>query len=190
MDTEIKGTSAGSDQKVAFSCSRCGHRWSSKNHRKIPKSCPACRSSVWMKNYDRKHCERCDHTWLSGNERPKRCPACATYNWDIPRTVYDCFKCGYSWNPKRDGPPKRCPKCSSSAWTEKSGVKRMPKQTAKRKKGYLHTLDKHELDDIVQRYDNGDSCLEIAIATGFAYNVVFSAILGRYPGERSEIRLS
>ena len=79
--SDFTGTSG-----ALYTCSLCGHRWVSRKDDGIPKSCPKCRSTVWMKDYLRCVCLRCGHKWGTARGRPKRCPRCHSVRWDIPDT--------------------------------------------------------------------------------------------------------
>jgi DNA-directed RNA polymerase subunit RPC12/RpoP len=67
-----------------YTCSLCGHRWVSRKDDGLPKSCPKCRSTVWMKEYLRCKCLRCGHEWGTARGHPKKCPKCHSIKWDVP----------------------------------------------------------------------------------------------------------
>lgn len=67
-----------------YICSRCSHRWVARKKGGLPKNCPKCRSTVWMKDYHICKCYRCNHKWGTVNEEPKRCPKCHSTKWAVP----------------------------------------------------------------------------------------------------------
>jgi len=70
-----------------MTCSRCSHKWAIRKRGDIPKNCPKCRSTLWMKNYHVYTCMKCQHEWGTANECPQRCPKCHTSKWNSPTTV-------------------------------------------------------------------------------------------------------
>lgn len=67
-----------------LTCSRCAHKWAIRKKGDLPKNCPKCRSTLWMKNYHVYTCMKCEHSWGTANESPQRCPKCHTSKWNTP----------------------------------------------------------------------------------------------------------
>ncbi|MCQ2079794.1 MAG: hypothetical protein MJZ38_07060 [archaeon] len=67
-----------------MTCSRCAYKWAIRKRGDIPKNCPKCRSTLWMKEYHNYTCARCEHTWGTANDSPQRCPKCHTSKWNVP----------------------------------------------------------------------------------------------------------
>lgn len=65
-------------------CSRCNHKWAVRKKGTLPKNCPKCRSTLWLKKYYRYTCMKCNHTWGTANDSPQRCPKCHTSKWNSP----------------------------------------------------------------------------------------------------------
>ncbi len=65
-------------------CSRCNHKWAIRKKGTLPKNCPKCRSTLWLKKYYRYTCLRCNHEWGTANDAPIRCPKCHTSRWNSP----------------------------------------------------------------------------------------------------------
>lgn len=72
-----------------MTCSRCSHKWAIRKRGDLPKNCPRCRSTLWMKNYHVYTCLKCEHSWGTANECPMRCPKCHTSKWNTPVVVND-----------------------------------------------------------------------------------------------------
>lgn len=72
---------------TVMTCSRCSHKWAIRKRGDIPKNCPKCRSTLWMKNYHVYTCMKCQHEWGTANEHPQRCPKCHTSKWNSPVSV-------------------------------------------------------------------------------------------------------
>lgn len=177
-DSMANGQSEGyRDENGDFVCSRCSYHWKSRKKGILPKSCPSCRSTVWMKPYEKRFCERCGHEWGSSSESPRRCPLCGTYRWADTPTVYSCIRCGYKWNAKRSWPPKRCPSCRATTWNteivEVRNKKRLVSTTS--------AVSSDVRDDVSARYARGSSCTSISIAMGLSFNLVYTIIRSEYP---------
>ncbi len=67
-----------------LTCSRCAYKWALRKRGALPKNCPKCRSTLWMKNYHVYECMKCNHRWGTANENPLRCPKCHTSKWNTP----------------------------------------------------------------------------------------------------------
>ena len=67
-------------------CSRCNHKWAIRKRDTLPKNCPKCRSTLWLKKYYRYTCMKCNHEWGTANDSPQRCPKCHTSKWNTPPT--------------------------------------------------------------------------------------------------------
>ena len=67
-----------------LTCSRCSYKWALRKKNALPKNCPKCRSTLWMKNYHVYECMKCSHKWGTANENPLRCPKCHTSKWNSP----------------------------------------------------------------------------------------------------------
>ncbi len=67
-------------------CSRCSHKWAIRKREALPKNCPKCRSTLWLKKYYRYTCMKCNHEWGTANDSPQRCPKCHTSKWNTPPT--------------------------------------------------------------------------------------------------------
>jgi len=150
----------------------------------LPKNCPSCRSTVWMKPFENLTCTRCGHEWRSTDDSPRRCPSCGTYRWNDVPTVYNCVKCDHSWNAKRDWPPKRCPLCRSTTWryrAEESEKNR--KAERKSKSSCVMSLSPEEQESIISRYSNGESCTKISLSMGIPFSVVFSVVNNTYTSD-------
>lgn len=156
-------------------CNRCGYHWSPRNPDKMPRSCPSCRSVVWMKKYDTKDCKRCGHQWSSTDEAPKRCPACGTYKWDESPISYQCTKCRYKWNSKREWSPKRCPNCRSTTWMN-TPPKKEEKPEKESKRTYATVVSEEEIQKVIDLYDKGQSCTKISMSSGIPFSIVYEII--------------
>lgn len=69
-----------------LTCSRCSYKWALRKRGALPKNCPKCRSTLWMKNYHVYTCMKCSYSWGTANENPLRCPKCHTSKWSVPPT--------------------------------------------------------------------------------------------------------
>lgn len=172
-----------------LSCSRCSYKWVPRNQEKTPRSCPSCRSMVWMKKYGIKDCRRCGHQWSSADENPKRCPSCGTYKWDDVPTSYNCSKCRYRWNSKRDWPPKRCPRCRSTTWMVNQ-VAYEPKKIEDEndtKRNYALTVSKQRIDYVVRSYNEGRTCTNISLTSGIPFSIVYDIVMDNCSNDRPRI---
>ncbi len=171
-DSESRNT----DRATSLRCLRCFHEWSPRGNGKLPKSCPSCRSTIWMKGSHRRNCKRCHHEWESTDDSPKRCPACGTYRWDDAPTVHECNKCHYSWNAKREWPPKRCPNCRSTRWAiSPTGIREKEEKAAKRPSAVK--LNEKRSESIIRYYREGQTCTKISLKTGIPFNIVYEIVL-------------
>ena len=91
-----------------YTCSHCSYTWVARKKDGIPKSCPRCRSTVWMKECYVCNCVKCKHTWETSSQRPKRCPKCHSTKWDVPIAERKA-NCGVSRNtgPRMDDGMKK-----------------------------------------------------------------------------------
>lgn len=167
-----------------YVCSRCSHTWVARKKDGLPKNCPKCRSTVWMRDYHICKCARCGHQWGTVDEDPKRCPKCGTNRWNKSPTMYTCQKCSYNWASKRDWKPKRCPRCRSTKWdapsrdeVSRTKPRRVPKSG----------LDVHTKAELVQRYKSGASCTQVAISTGVSFSDVYAAVRENSPNEHVRV---
>ncbi len=120
-----------------YTCSRCTHRWVARKKDGIPKNCPRCRSTVWMKDYRIFRCLRCDHSWGTAKGEPKRCPRCHSVRWNTP-------------------------------------VKETSSRSRSRQ--MLHSVDPEAAKEVMERYADGQTCTEIAIATGLSFGDVYAIV--------------
>ncbi len=67
-------------------CSRCDHKWAIRKRGALPRNCPKCRSTLWLKKYYTYTCLKCNHEWGTANDSPERCPKCHTSKWNSPPT--------------------------------------------------------------------------------------------------------
>ena len=93
-------------------CRVCGHIWRTRSG-SVPKTCPACRSSLWNRDdIQEKRCYRCGHVWHSSLDNPARCPSCKSKVWYREILAVTCKKCGSRWeSPLKNGYDVTCPKC-------------------------------------------------------------------------------
>lgn len=173
------------DGSIFFFCSMCRCYWKPRNEKKMPRSCPSCRSTVWMKPYQKKTCVRCGHVWGTTHAETKRCPACGTYRWNEAAKEYHCFRCDNVWNAKRDGVPKRCPKCNSTKWQLQilEGVSEGEGNNSR----IAVDLDPEIKNEIMKRYGKGTSCMKIAIDMKLSFSTVFNVIARDVPVNRIRI---
>ena len=163
-----------------YVCSRCSYHWKPRKTDGIPRNCPSCRSTVWMKPYDLKTCTRCGYEWGSGSENPLRCPNCGTHHWNEPVRNYSCLRCGHSWTPKRAGAPKRCPKCRSLVWNEeRTGKSKL--ETAS--KASVSDLDEQTVTKVLYLYSQEWTCTRIAIELCLSFGKVFEIIRANTVGQ-------
>ena len=169
-----------------YVCSRCSYHWQPRKPDVVPKNCPSCRSTVWMKPFDMKTCARCGYQWGSTSSDPRRCPGCGTYHWDEAPQTYQCLRCDHRWTAKRAWPPKRCPKCRSDTWNvEKREPPEAPEPELKRQAAT--EVDGEVSKAILSRYRDGESCTNIAIATGIPFSTVYQVVRGSSPGRSIRI---
>ncbi len=166
-----------------YVCSRCAHTWVARKKDGLPKNCPKCRSTVWMKDYHICKCARCGHQWGTVDPAPKRCPECGTNRWDRAQTMYSCQRCSYAWASKRAWKPKRCPRCRSTRW-EVPAAQQPPRSRRRRAKGVPSEAPRSDLTD---GYLAGQTVTQIAMATGTAFSEVYAAVREAFPGERIRI---
>ena len=180
-ETRSKGRFQDVDVPKYFVCSRCSYHWKPRKDDGIPRNCPSCRSTVWMKPFELKTCSRCGYEWGSTSEDPRRCPSCGTYRWNEIPTTYSCLRCEHSWTAKRDWPPKRCPKCRSVAWnTEKREQSRNDFHIDAKKSS--QSVTNQELVKIITvEYRKGKSCTMIAVDNGIPFSIVYTAVRDEYP---------
>ena len=150
-------------------CARCSYEWIPRKDQ-LPKRCPKCRSIKWNDPHLRVTCLRCGHTWNSHNGAPKRCPSCGTHQWNTPPRSYTCKRCGYSWNAKGTKVPRKCPLCSSKDWASEREVD-------------IHRISPQmeEVDSVLEglimgEYRKGRTCVDISIAQGIPYSLVFEIV--------------
>jgi len=160
----------------ALFCCRCSYSWRPRNIHNLPKNCPSCRSTVWMKPFECMLCTRCGHEWKSTSDEPRRCPLCGTYKWNEVPTVHHCIKCNHNWNAKRDWSPKRCPSCRSTTWKYREEEKGS-KKDKKVKANYMGVITEEEIKHILDRYARGDSCTKISLTSGIPFSIVYNIIL-------------
>jgi len=168
-----------------YVCSRCSYHWKPRKTDSVPRNCPSCRSTIWMKPFELKTCARCNYEWGSTSEDPRRCPSCGTYHWnEVPRT-YDCLRCSHKWTAKRDWPPKRCPKCRSTSWnTEKKSIQKAEVLESKRS---TSVNDDELTRSILDAYKKGETCTQIAVRTSVPFSVIFNIL--RENNKNSSIRI-
>jgi Primosomal protein N'' (replication factor Y) - superfamily II helicase len=170
-----KSKASEKDETGALFCCRCSYSWKPRSIQNLPKNCPSCRSTVWMKPFEYLLCTRCGHEWKSTSDEPRRCPLCGTYKWNETPTVHNCIKCNHSWNAKRDWPPKRCPFCRSTTW----GYREEEKSNKKDKKvraNYMGVISEEDTRYILDRYARGDSCTKISLTSGIPFSIVYDVI--------------
>lgn len=127
-------------------CSRCSHRWIVRKRDGLPKNCPKCRSTVWMKDYHICRCYRCNHEWGTVNKEPKRCPKCHSVKWAVPVRRSDAA---------------------------------LRSRLAPR-----NPIDREEVEDVLRRYADGESCTSIAISTGMSFSDVYDIVRSNSPDGR------
>lgn len=165
-----------------FVCSRCSYHWKPRKADGIPRNCPSCRSTVWMKPFEMKSCARCGYEWGSTSEEPRRCPGCGTYHWNEAPQSYRCLRCEHTWTAKRAWPPKRCPKCRSVSWnTERKEVSPYKiKQEPRRPTAPV--ADAATAEKVISEYRKGITCTAIAVSMKVPFSAVFSIIRDAFPG--------
>ncbi|MDD3378913.1 MAG: hypothetical protein RBR05_01430 [Candidatus Methanomethylophilaceae archaeon] len=174
------------DGDGCYVCSCCSYRWKSRKENGLPRNCPSCRSTVWMKSFELRACTRCGYEWSSTNQKPKRCPSCGTYHWNEIPVSYHCLKCNYTWIAKRDWPPKRCPECRSTAWNSKKESSHMgPSQYSLLMQLDISDMDPAEVEGIIERYRKGESCTNIALNSPMPFSIVYEIIRKEYPMSNS-----
>lgn len=164
------------DQVIKYYvCSRCSYHWKPRKTDSIPRNCPSCRSTIWMKPFELKRCVRCAYEWGSTSEDPRRCPNCGTYHWnEIPKS-YECLRCSHTWTAKRDWPPKRCPQCRSISWNseKKDEIKiRIPES----KKSTSYSNDDCVKNAVLELYADGKTCTQIAVETAVPFSIVYGVL--------------
>lgn len=111
-------------------------------------------------------CNRCGYEWESRGKDPTKCPKCGSLAWNRPVTECKCLVCGYEWKSRKPGGPSRCPNCKSNRWDEPprtvdTTVEEKPTETVKVKW-------------VMDRYEKGQGCVEIASALGLPLFEVMS----------------
>lgn len=162
-----------------YVCSRCSYHWKPRKTDSIPRNCPSCRSTIWMKPFELKTCARCNYEWGSTSEDPRRCPSCGTYHWNEAPRTYDCLRCSHKWTAKRDWPPKRCPKCRSTSWSiEKKNIKKVDVLESRKISSSVN--DDQLVKSILDAYKKGDTCTGIAVKTSIPFSVIYGIIREGY----------
>ena len=118
-------------------------------------------------------CARCSYEWIPRKDQlPKRCPKCRSIKWNDPHLRVTCLRCGHTWN-SHNGAPKRCPSCplcSSKDWASDREVD-------------IHKISPQmeEVDSVLEglimgEYRKGRTCVDISIAQGIPYSLVFEIV--------------
>lgn len=65
-------------------CKRCSYEWKPYNKKKkLPTTCPHCRSKYWESKRIRLVCARCEYEWWQKmGHNPERCTRCNCKIWD------------------------------------------------------------------------------------------------------------
>lgn len=128
-------------------------------------TCPFCRLQFKVNMYDpsrryRNNCNKCGYGWNSRSNEPAKCPRCGSYSWNRILPECDCKVCGYVWVSRKEFGPTRCPNCKSTKWREPPRVVE--------KKIVVAVENTEELNQkwIMERYEEGQGCVEIAAALG------------------------
>jgi rubrerythrin len=174
------------DAPKYYMCSCCSYRWKPRKTNGLPKNCPSCRSTVWMKSYSVRTCSRCGHVWGSTSDSPKRCPGCGTYRWNDMPTRYSCQRCGHTWISKRDWSPKRCPKCRSTTWASKGEGDTICSEH-RSEKGNSTVIDAVAKRRLIEMYSAGYSCTRLSMDLCIPFSKVYDTIRERVSAERIRI---
>lgn len=128
-----------------------------------------------------KVCARCGHVWESYTEKPVRCPGCGTYHWSTKPTVNECVMCGHSWFSRTSQVPVRCPGCKTRSW--KGEAKVQSSGSEKR------SAPSFESGDVADRYNRGQGCVAISMATGLSLERVISIVRAEVDDRHVRMRL-
>lgn len=109
-----------------------------------------------------KICGRCGHVWISHTETPVRCPNCGTYHWMGKPTTNTCVACGHKWFSRSSQVPLRCPRCKTRSWMD----------TTEERPESQRRVGGNQEEVVVSRYESGEGCVEISIATGIPLSTV------------------
>lgn len=156
-----------------YSCSKCAHKWKTRKTDGMPKNCPSCRSTVWMKPYETKKCARCGNEWGTTSGDPRRCPGCGTYHWNEAPQAYHCMRCNHDWTAKRKWPPKRCPQCRSVSWMTE---RRESADAEARRSAAL--FSSAVVQTVKTEYASGMSCTQISVKCKVPFSVVYDIVRG------------
>ncbi len=156
-------------QGEMLTCARCSYEWMPRKDG-LPKRCPKCRSIKWNDPSLKVTCQRCGHSWNSHNGTPKRCPSCGTHQWNVPPRVFTCKRCNYTWNAKGSKVPRKCPSCSSKDWAVGRD------EDTRRASKHDSEIDEATEGVVVREYRRGSSCVDISIAHGIPYSLVYDIV--------------
>lgn len=115
-------------------------------------------------------CSRCGYEWTGRSGEPSKCPKCGSHAWNKPAIECRCNVCNYVWVSRKPEGPSRCPNCKSNRWDED------PRTAVKVVRG----MDAAEANRrwILERYESGQGCVEIASALGLPVLRVMTVVKG------------